>query len=55
MHDSQRYRRNAADCLLAARKSPEPRYQKRDLLPALSWFLLPITMVRRTSFWRVGT
>ena len=40
MHDSQRYRRNAADCLLAARKSSEPRYQKRYLLSALSWLLL---------------
>jgi hypothetical protein len=40
MHDSQRYRRIAADCLLAARKSSEPRYQKRYLLSALSWLLL---------------
>jgi hypothetical protein len=40
MHDSQRYRRNAADWLLAARKSSEPRCQKRYLLSALSWLLL---------------
>ena len=40
MHDSQRCRCNVVDCLLAARKSPEPRYQKRYLLSALSWLLL---------------
>jgi hypothetical protein len=37
MHDFQRYRCNVADCLPTARKSPEPRYQKRYLLLALSW------------------
>ena len=40
MRDSQRYRYNVADCLLAARKSPEPRYQKLYLLMAQSWFSL---------------
>jgi hypothetical protein len=40
VHDSQRYRCNVADCLLAARKSPEPHYQKLYLLMAQSWLLL---------------
>ena len=40
MHNSQRYRCNVADCLLAAGKSPEPRYQKLCLLMAQSWFSL---------------
>jgi hypothetical protein len=40
MHNSQRNLCNVADCLLAARKSPGPRYQKFDLLSALSWLLL---------------
>jgi hypothetical protein len=40
MHESQRYRCNAGDCLLAARKSPEPHYQKLYLLMAQSWLSL---------------
>jgi hypothetical protein len=40
MHDSRRYRCNVGDCLLAARKSPEPHYQKLYLLMAQSWLSL---------------
>jgi hypothetical protein len=34
MHDSQRYRDNAADCLLAARTAHELHYKRLDLLKA---------------------
>jgi hypothetical protein len=37
MHEFQCYRCNVADYLLAARKSPEPQYQKLYLLMAQSW------------------
>jgi hypothetical protein len=40
MHDSDRYRRNAADCLNAARKAHEPHYQRLYLLIAQSWLIL---------------
>jgi hypothetical protein len=40
MHDSQRYRRNAADCLLASREAREPRYQRLYLSMAQSWLSL---------------
>jgi hypothetical protein len=40
MHDSQRYRCNAADCLQAARKARESRYQKLYLSMAQSWLSL---------------
>ena len=40
MHDSQRHRCNVGDCLLAARKSPEPQYQKLYLLMAQLWLSL---------------
>jgi len=39
MHDYQRDRCNVADCLLAARKSPEPDYQKPYLM-VQSWLSL---------------
>jgi hypothetical protein len=40
MHDSQRYRRNAADCLLAARNAREPHYQRLYLSMAQSWLTI---------------
>ena len=40
MHDPERYRRNAADCLLAARNAREPHYQRLYLLMAQSWLSL---------------
>jgi hypothetical protein len=40
MHGPDRYRRNAADCLNAARKAHEPHYQRLYLLIAQSWLLL---------------
>jgi hypothetical protein len=40
MRDSERYRRNAADCLNAARKAREPHYQRLNLLMAQSWLSL---------------
>jgi hypothetical protein len=40
MHDSERYRRNAGDCLNAAHKSSEPRYQRLHRLMAQSWLTL---------------
>jgi hypothetical protein len=42
MHDSQRYRCNAADCLRAARKAREPHYQKLYLSMAQSWLSLAL-------------
>ena len=40
MHDSHRYRYNAADCLRAARKAREPHYRKLYLLMTMSWVTL---------------
>jgi hypothetical protein len=40
MRDSQRYRRNGADCLLAAREAREPHYQRLYLSMAQSWLSL---------------
>jgi hypothetical protein len=40
MHDSQRYRDNAADCLLAARAAREPHYKNLNLLMAQAWLSL---------------
>ena len=40
MHDYQRDRCNVSDCLLAARKSPEPHHQKPWLLMVQSWISL---------------
>jgi hypothetical protein len=40
MHDSQRYRENAADCLLAARAAREPHYKSLNLLMAKAWLSL---------------
>jgi len=40
MHYSGRYRRNADDCLLAARRAHEPHYQRLYLSMAQSWLAL---------------
>ena len=40
MHDSQRYRDNAAECLLAAQEAREPHYRQLHLSMALSWLSL---------------
>jgi hypothetical protein len=40
MHDSERHRRNAADCLKAARKAREPHYRRLYLLMTQSWLSL---------------
>ena len=40
MHDSQRYRYNAADCLLAAKEARQPYYRKLRLSMAVSWLSL---------------
>ena len=40
MHDSERYRRNAADCLNAARNAREPYYRRLYFLMARSWLSL---------------
>ena len=40
MHDSERYRRNAADCLLAAQNAREPHYRRLYLSMAQSWLSL---------------
>jgi hypothetical protein len=40
MHDSQRYRDNAAECLLAAQGAREPHYRQLHLSMALSWLSL---------------
>jgi hypothetical protein len=37
MHDSQRYRDNAAKCLLAAQEACPPYYRKLRLSMAISW------------------
>jgi hypothetical protein len=40
MHDSRRYRYNAAECLLAAQEAREPYGRKLRLSMAVSWLLL---------------
>ena len=40
MHDSRRYRYNAADCLKAAHETHEPHYRRLYLLMASSWLSL---------------
>jgi hypothetical protein len=40
MRDSERYRRNAADCLDAAHKAHQPHYKRLYLLIAQSWLTL---------------
>jgi hypothetical protein len=40
MHDSQRYRHNAAQCLLAAQETCQPYYRKLRLSMAESWLSL---------------
>jgi len=40
MRDSERYRKNAADCLLAARDASEPHLTRINLLMAQSWLAL---------------
>ncbi len=40
MRDSERYRENAADCLLAAENAHERHSQRLNLLVAQSWLVL---------------
>jgi hypothetical protein len=40
MHDSRRYRYNAAECLLAAQEACQPYYRKLRLSIATSWLSL---------------
>jgi hypothetical protein len=40
MHDSERYRHNAENCLQAARKTREPHCRRLYLLMAQSWLSL---------------
>jgi hypothetical protein len=40
MHDSRRYRYNAAACLLAAQQAPEARYRWLRISMASSWLSL---------------
>ena len=40
MHDSQRYRDSAAECLLAAEKACQPYYRRLHLATAASWLSL---------------
>jgi hypothetical protein len=40
MHDSQRYRYSAQECLLAAKEASEPCYRKLRLSMASSWLSL---------------
>jgi hypothetical protein len=40
MHNSQRYRHNAAECLLAAQDASQPFYRKIRLSMAASWLSL---------------
>jgi hypothetical protein len=40
MHDSRRYRDNAAECLLAAQEACQPYYRKLRLSMAVSWLSL---------------
>jgi hypothetical protein len=40
MHDSERHRRNGADCVRATFKAREPHYQGLYVLMAQSWLSL---------------
>ena len=40
MHDTQRYRKNAAECLLAAQEARDPHHRQLHLSMALSWLSL---------------
>jgi hypothetical protein len=40
MHDSQRYRDSAAECLLAAQEASQPYYRKLFISMAASWLSL---------------
>ena len=40
MHDSQRYRESAADCLLASQDTRQPYYRNLFLSMAASWLSL---------------
>jgi hypothetical protein len=40
MHDSQRYRYNAAECLLAAKETSQPYCRRLRLSMASSWLSL---------------
>ena len=40
MHDSQSYRDNAAQCLLAAQEACQPYYRELRLSMAVSWLSL---------------
>jgi hypothetical protein len=40
MHDSQRYRDMAAECLRASQQACEPHYRKLQLSMAVSWLSL---------------
>ena len=40
MHDSRRYRDNAAECVLAAQEAGQPRCRKLRLSMAASWLSL---------------
>ena len=40
MHDAQRYRYSAQECLLAAKEASEPCYRKLRLSMASSWLSL---------------
>jgi hypothetical protein len=40
MHDSQRYRDRAAECVLAAQEACQPYYRKIQLSMAVSWLSL---------------
>jgi hypothetical protein len=40
MHDSQRYRDRAAECLLASQEACQPYYRKLHLSMAASWLSL---------------
>jgi hypothetical protein len=40
MHDSRRYRHNAAECVLAAQQACQPCYRKLRLSMAASWLSL---------------
>jgi hypothetical protein len=42
MHDSERYRRNAADCLRAAGNASDLYYKRFNLLIAQAWLGLAI-------------
>jgi hypothetical protein len=40
MHDAQRYRHSAQECLMAAKEASEPCYRKLRLSMASSWLSL---------------